>query len=97
MTFSGVEVFATIGGVIIVNTLIWVFLWGKRQGSVNSRLDDVERKVVMKSCTMYPECLETFGEIKEHLSNLDGKIEVLLLSLKEIQKNGEKEHFRGQK
>ena len=65
-----------ISGLVIVNILIWVFLWGRRTGNVNHRLKSLEKKVANPG--VLPECVEVFTEIKEKLSNLTGKVDVIL-------------------
>ncbi|MBU0778241.1 hypothetical protein KKF82_08280 [Patescibacteria group bacterium] len=82
------EIIATIFGLILVNVLFWVFAWGRRTGGVNQRLKHLENAEA--NSQILPECNEIFTEIKERLSGLGGKVDVLLMTMKENQKNNEK-------
>ena len=75
-------------GLILINILVWVFLWGKRTGKVNTRLTNLEDRIDTHS--ILPECSELFSEIKGALSNVVGKVDVMLLMVKESQKNIER-------
>ena len=79
-----------IGGavVIIMNILVWVFLWGGWRGKVNTRLKAIEDRGVL------PECTEIFTDIKEKLAEVTGNVKVMLLMMMENQKNLEKKRTR---
>lgn len=77
--------------------LTWAFQWGKRGGKVNTRSKELERRA--NNPQILPECSVIFTEIKENLSNLNGKVDTLVetfqLIAKERQKNDEREHTQG--
>ena len=75
-------------GIVMLNLLVWLFLWGKRTGSMNTRLDNLEGN--QSNPQILPECNVIFTEIKENLASLEGKMGIILLTMKENQKNNEK-------
>lgn len=77
-----------LAGLIIVNILTWTFLFGRRGGRVNNKIKNIEDR--LDNPQILPQCTEIFTEIKEKLSNLGGKLEILLGIAKENQKNNEK-------
>ena len=81
-----------IGGLIIVSVLTWTFLWGRRVGQVNNKIKVIEGK--LNNPGILPECNEIFTEIKENLSNLTGKVDIILLTMRENQKNNEKKYIQ---
>ena len=83
------------GGIIliVINILVWAFLWGKTLGKINTRLTVLEKS--QDDPPMLPECQILFSEIKEGLANLDGKVSTMLITMKENQRNSEKKHIGG--
>ena len=81
-----------IGGLIIVSVLTWTFLWGKKVGWVDTKIKVIENK--LSNPQILPECNEIFTEIKENLSNLTGKVDIILLTMRENQKNNEKKYIQ---
>ncbi len=63
-------------GLIVISILTWVFRWGRRTDKVNNRLESLEKKAANPG--VLPQCADTFTEIKEGLSNLNGKVEAIL-------------------
>lgn len=76
-------------GLILANLLGWVFLWGRWRGKVNTRLEHLEKRDIL------PECQNIFTGIKEGLSSVTGKVDTVLLLMKENQKNEEKRNIQG--
>jgi len=81
--------------IIIVNVLIWVFVFGKFIGKLGSRINNLEEK--LGNPMVLPECHKLFAELREGISNLVGKMEVVLSQLKVNSKNNEKEYLKGKK
>ena len=79
-------------GLIIVSVITWTFLWGRSVGQVNTKIKNIENK--LSNPQILPECNEIFTEIKENLSNLTGKVDIILLTMTENQKNNEKKYLR---
>ena len=77
--------------IIVVNVLVWAFVFGKILGRTNTRLSNLEKG--QHNPTILPECSGMFTEIRERLANLDGKVDTILLMTRETQKNKEKEHI----
>jgi hypothetical protein len=82
-------------GLVLVNLLVWVFVWGKTVGRVNTRLNNIEKK--QEDPPMLPQCIGLFSEIKEGLSMLNGEVKTMLITLKEYQTHNEKRDTRGVK
>lgn len=74
--------------VVIINILVWVFTWGKLSGRVNTRLNGLEKN--QRNPVVLPQCAAMFSDIKESLSNLNGKVEIILITMKEYQKDSER-------
>lgn len=66
----------TLIGIIVANILFWVFLWGKRVGRVNQRLNNLENPQIL------PECQVIFNEIKEKLGECVGRLDIISNVLK---------------
>ena len=75
-------VVAFIGIVILVaiNVVVWVFAWGRARGTTNTRIEVIEGR--LDNPVVLPECNEIFGQIKENLANLDGKVEAILNTMR---------------
>lgn len=80
---------------VVLNIFVWVFASGRMTGRVNTRLNNVEKR--LDDPPMLPECRELFTEIKEGLSELNGEVKTMLITMKEFQKNNEKKQTRGEK
>lgn len=78
---------------LLVNIFAWVFFLGRGLGKTNTRLNQMEKR--LNSQEILPECSQIFTEIKEKLSGLEGKVDILILTIKENQRNKEKEHTEG--
>ena len=66
---------------IVLNAFLWVFRWGKSTGNVNTRLNNLEEKT--GNPDVLPECAETFTQIRENLSGLNGKVETIIDMVKD--------------
>lgn len=74
--------------IIALNILFWVFMWGKKLGRRNQRLDDLEHHV--NNPGMLTECRELFVELKEGLGEVRGNLKVILTILKINSKEDER-------
>jgi len=77
-------------GGVAVSALTWLFLYARRVGSVNTRLNHLEER--NDNPQVLPQCNDIFTEIKENLANITGKVEAIL----SIAENG-KPKTRGKK
>lgn len=75
-------------GLVVANVLVWAFVWGRRTGGVNQRLQSLEKW--FESPTILPECSSIFAEIKGGLAELKGKVSTILLIMTENQENLER-------
>lgn len=80
---------------VLVNLLVWVFVWGRTVGNVKARLNSVEKR--LDDPPILPQCQELFTEIKEGLSMLNGEIKGMLITMKGYQKDNERKQTRGEK
>ena len=80
---------------VVLNIFAWVFASGKMTGRVNTRLNNIERR--LDDPPILPQCQELFTEIKEGLSQLNGEIKTLLITMKGYQKDNERKHTRNEK
>lgn len=60
---------------VVINVLVWVYLFGKRGGTVNERLDNVEKR--LDNPKVLDECSSTFTEMGKKLSRIEGKVGVI--------------------
>lgn len=74
----------SIAAILVGNVIVWAFLWGK----YNQRLINVEKAQVNPD--ILPECQELFRDIKGSIGNLTGKVDVILNTITENQKNEER-------
>lgn len=80
---------------VVLNIFVWVFASGRMTGKVNTRLNNIEKR--LDDPPMLPECRELFTEIKEGLSQLNGEIKGMLTTMKGYQKDNERRHTRSKK
>ena len=79
----------------VLNIFVWVFASGRMTGRVNTRLNNVEKR--LDDPPILSQCQELFTEIKEGLSQLNGEIKGMLITMKGYQKDKEKKHTRSKK
>lgn len=84
---------ALISSGVLATLFVWAFQWGKSRGNVNTRLNDIERR--LDDPQILPECSVIFTEIKENLATLTGKVDTILITMTKKQKNDEREHTQG--
>ena len=78
----------TVSTLVVINILIWVFLWGRTLGKLNNRMANVEDN--QNTPLILPECQELFRNMQEGIGHLTGKVDVILGFVKENQKNQER-------
>ena len=71
------EIWISIAAVLLVNLLIWVFLFGKTIGRLSNRMCKIENDQ-QKEPQIMPECYEIFSELREGVASLNAKVDILL-------------------
>ena len=74
--------------ILIVNILIWVFLFGKTIGRQNTRLCQLEENT--RDPEILPECQKLFRTIEGRLGDIGGKVDFMVFTMNENKKNKEK-------
>lgn len=75
-----------IGGgllLIILNIVVWAFAWGRTVGRVCESVDNLEQRLntyEASDCSheMIPACQDMFRNIGERLSNVEGKLDIII-------------------
>ena len=73
---------------VAINILAWAFICGRILGSCNTRLTTLEKE--RDDPQLLPQCHTLFSNIETQIGNLNGKVDTLLLIVKEYQGNTER-------
>ena len=64
-----------IGFFLITNIGIWIFAYGRRTGSHNTKMSNIEKE--LDNPSILPECTKIFGEIRENLIQVSTEVRIM--------------------